>query len=416
MDREEFKTRLTSVLSPSQAITDPALLRGRAKEFRQAREALEMPGRQVFICGLRGVGKSSLALTTSLALAGVTDRRVVPTIQCWRGATFGELIRDLCNAFSTASPLAQEEKTTLKGGVDFKLVNAGGSAEQTSSMRFKEPSSVNEAAEFISWASQRTGKRVAIIDEFDLLSESTCHEQIGQLVKAFADGNIDVKLMFCGVGDSANDLMRGHSSAFRYFHTINLDRMGMGPRLEIVEGAAQAMGIEIERNSVVRIAQICDGFPYFAHLVTEKLLWEWFNDADANARRSDPRHYDEAIRRASEEAEPELMDPYDKVVKRYKITGEHIIWAIADGAAMDKNVDGAFRDYRDLLDRVHGEDLTRDQFNNRLIQLRSDTFGNILFSRRRGWYEFTEKRMRGYARLRAARQGFILRSDNPGSA
>lgn len=413
MDRATFIKRLKSALSSSQAITRPDLLKGRAKDFSQAREALEMPGRQIFICGLRGVGKSSLALTTAMDQAGVSDRRSIPSIQCWRGATFGEIIRDLANSFVGASPLVTEETTQINGAVDFKIVSGGGQSESRSAARFGVPSSVNDAAEFIRWASEKTGKKIAIIDEFDLLADSNCHEQIAQLVKMFADGDYGVKLMFCGVGDSANDLMRGHSSAFRYFHTINLDRLPIGPSLEIVEGASKTMGVEVDRNSAIRIAQICDGFPYFAHLVTEKLLWSWFNDADRDPKQTAARHFDAAVHQASEETEPELKDPYDKVVKRFKTIGEHVIWAVADGPNLDKNIDGAYRDYCKIMERRHEATLTRKQFNNRLIELRSDQFGHILTSKRLGWYEFTEKRMRGYARLRAVRQGEFLRSEHP---
>ncbi|HWE47782.1 MAG TPA: AAA family ATPase [Caulobacteraceae bacterium] len=413
MDRATFITRLKSALSSSQAITKPELLKGRTKDFRLAQEALEMPGRQIFICGLRGVGKSSLALTTAMDQAGVSDRRMVPTIQCWRGATFGEVVRDLCNSFLSASPLAKDETTQVRGGVDFKIVSGGIQSDMKSDSRFRIPASVNEAAECIRWVSEQTGKRIAIVDEFDLLANSDCHEQMAQLVKMFADGDYGVKLMFCGVGDSATELMRGHSSAFRYFHTINLDRLPIGPSLEIVDGAAKALKIEIDRDSTVRIAQISDGFPYFAHLVTEKLLWSWFNDSDRDSRHTDARHFDEAVQQASEETEPELKDPYDLVVKRFKTNGEHVIWAMADGPNLDKNIDGAYRDYVAIMDRRHEPTLSRKHFNNRLIELRRDQFGHILSSRRLGWYEFTEKRMRGYARLRAVRQGEYLRSEHP---
>jgi predicted ribonuclease YlaK len=72
-DRREFARQLRDVLSPSQAITDPAHLKGRASEYRGTLEALEMPGRHVLICGLRGVGKSSLALTTAMTLSGAKE-------------------------------------------------------------------------------------------------------------------------------------------------------------------------------------------------------------------------------------------------------------------------------------------------------------------------------------------------------
>jgi uncharacterized protein len=61
----EFGQRLNSVLSPSRAIESAELLRGRSDQLDDIRRALYSPGRQLFIYGHRGVGKTSLGHTVA---------------------------------------------------------------------------------------------------------------------------------------------------------------------------------------------------------------------------------------------------------------------------------------------------------------------------------------------------------------
>ncbi len=44
---------------------------------------------------------------------------------------------------------------------------------------------------------------------------------------------------------------------------------------------------------------------------------------------------------------------------------------------------------------------------------RSEAYDKILCGNSKGWYEFSEKMMRGYARLRAEQQGVELGADHP---
>jgi uncharacterized protein len=62
---DEFGKEMHRVLSPSNAIQTPELLHGRAKQLEEIRRALYSPGRQIFIYGHRGVGKTSLAQTAA---------------------------------------------------------------------------------------------------------------------------------------------------------------------------------------------------------------------------------------------------------------------------------------------------------------------------------------------------------------
>ncbi|GAM97318.1 putative DNA-binding protein [alpha proteobacterium U9-1i] len=413
--RQDFTTRLTQVLSPSSEVTSPEHLKGRKDDYEGALQALEMPGRHLVISGLRGVGKSSLALTTAMTLSRAKSRRDLPYVQCDQDATFAVVIRDLCNQANGSNALRRQRSETVGGGASLPgFLNTQAKSATTTREAYPAPSSLNEAAMFIQQVAERTGKRVFVVDELDLIQDEDTKRQFSQLPKLLSALGVEAQFIFCGTGASATELLSAHPSAFRQFHPISLERLKIQPRLDIIDDAAKAIGIDIGRNSRIRIAQISDGFPYFIHLICEKLLWSWFDDADRDQQRTSPRHYEAAVAKASETAEPELKEPYERVVQKQKLDGEIIVWAMADGSSLEKNVEGAFRDYQALA-LAHGDEvLTREQLNSRLNNFKRDSYGRILKSDKRAWYEFTEKRMRGYARLRAARRNVMLKGDHPG--
>lgn len=62
---EDLKTVLSENLTPSDSIKTPERLFGREKTLQTIDRAFASPGRQIFIFGDRGVGKTSLALTAA---------------------------------------------------------------------------------------------------------------------------------------------------------------------------------------------------------------------------------------------------------------------------------------------------------------------------------------------------------------
>jgi uncharacterized protein len=82
------------------------------------------------------------------------------------------------------------------------------------------------------------------------------------------------------VGGALGDLLDSRHSCYRYLTAVPIDRLGYQPRLETILTATRAFEIEIEveDTSAYRIAMISDGFPHYVHLLTEKLLWELFED------------------------------------------------------------------------------------------------------------------------------------------
>jgi len=64
-DKNSFGKKLNEVVSPARPIISIENLIGRTEELDRIEKALFAPGRNVFIYGERGVGKSSLAATAA---------------------------------------------------------------------------------------------------------------------------------------------------------------------------------------------------------------------------------------------------------------------------------------------------------------------------------------------------------------
>src|SRR4051794_3259132 len=96
MTDDRLKEVLAENLTPSKSIQTPERLFGRAKNLTAIDLALSSPGRQIFIYGDRGVGKTSLALTAAYLH---TDSHLQPIqIMCGRYSTFPEVIQAIGNA------------------------------------------------------------------------------------------------------------------------------------------------------------------------------------------------------------------------------------------------------------------------------------------------------------------------------
>ena len=213
--------------------------------------------------------------------------------------------------------------------------------------------------------------------------------------------------------------MSAHGSADRYFHTVGLGQLPWEARFEIVTQAADALGIEIDDHTVKRIARISDGFPHYVHFLSEKLFWR-VHEAE-NGGRVTGALFEEAMSDASREMDMKLRAPYETATQKYNNDYEEILWAVADGHELRKRSADIFNSYnrimKEIISKAPEESkivaLEREKFNQRINALKQASHASILTGSRAGWYEFTEKVVRGYVRLRAEQKGVQLEVDHP---
>lgn len=409
MTEREFGRTLQTVLSPSRAIQSPEFLRGRAAQLDGIRKAFYSPGRQVFIHGYRGVGKTSLAQTAAFQQQSTDGQPIM--LSCGRGATFFKIIHDMFREAIPSDP--RELQRTLEGnlGASYSGFSAGLKASMQQG-KVPTPETLNDAVRYTAFiASAHSQEPVVIIDEFDLLKDPADQEMFADYVKQVGDQQIPIRIIFCGIGESLEDLFRAHESAHRYFHTVRLDRLEWEPRFEIIETAARKLEIDVDEDTRIRIARISDGFPHYIHLLCEKLFWLVFEETDDGRVTGDL--FEQALYRAAEDMAPQLKMPYEKATRKYTNNYEEVLWAVADNHQLQRPTAEILESYNRIMRILQKDPLDRKKFYTRMNNLKKESHGSILIGSRAGWYEYREKMLRGYARLRAEQSGVGLDIEHP---
>ncbi|MES2407750.1 MAG: ATP-binding protein [Pseudomonadota bacterium] len=115
LDKFAFGERLNQLVSPAAPVRSIEHLLGRTKELDRIEKALMLDGRNIFIYGDRGVGKSSLAAT---AAAQYQSSEAEPIqVACSPDATFGTVIANIAYEAIKASRITktkQQFKTSLE--------------------------------------------------------------------------------------------------------------------------------------------------------------------------------------------------------------------------------------------------------------------------------------------------------------
>lgn len=407
-DEQFFGQALKKVLSPSRPLQSVEFLRGREEQLTGIKRALFQDGRHILIHGLRGVGKSSLAQTSAFSLANSSDPVI---IGCDERSTFHSLIKEVYDQARGRDP--EVSKEVREGKISFVRFGIGAEARSSSERTDAgSPTSINEAVRLVQYIRDKVSKRlVIVIDEFDLIPNREEQVSFTNFLKQISDRHVDATFIVCGIGESAQTLMDSHPSADRYFHTVGLGQLPWEARFEIVESAAGSLGVKVDRDTVIRIARISNGFPHYVHFISEHLFW-CVHEAQ-NGGKVTPELYQRAISRAASAMDMKLRGPYEVATQKYNNDYETVLWAVADGHELKRRSTDIFGSYMRIMQGRGPSALDRSKFNQRINSLKKDSHARILTGSRTGWYEFTEMMIRGYVRLRAEQEGVELDDDHP---
>jgi KaiC/GvpD/RAD55 family RecA-like ATPase len=409
LDDVAFGKALHTKLSPSDAIQTPELLRGRADQLSEIRQALFSAGRQIFIYGDRGVGKTSLAQT--VAFQHQSSERNPILVGCSPDSTCFSIARDIAREAFPTDP--RTAKQTKQNGMSLSFKGVGAETRNSEEKcDFKLPESLNEAIRLLNYVAQNhSGHPVVVVDEFDQISNKNEQIMFANLVKQVADKKVRLVLIFCGIGTSLDDLFNAHLSAPRYFHPVKLERLSYEARFEIVDSAAEHLGITVDNTTRWRIPMISDGFPHYVHLICEKLFWKVYLARNGGHVTGDL--FEQALASAAEALEPELKKPYEKATKKYSNVREPILWAATDSDLFQRPSREVWQSYLRIMEELRQPPIDRTKFNSHMNEMKKPASGSILKGSRAGWYEYTEKVVRGYARLRAMQHGILLEREHP---
>lgn len=418
-DFTTFATRLNEVLTLSIPVRTPEKLFGREKQLETIQLALHSPGRHVFIYGDRGVGKTSLAHTAA-SLIQSSDNRPI-TVSCDHDSTLESVIESVMNQGILRIPTNQY-KTSATIGVNIPMVKAEARFDKLETSRVRSIVNLASAVEALNYLAECYSKNtVIVIDEFDLIRSEAQRARFGILLKQLSDGDIPVRLIFTGIGQSVSDLIGGHLSSQRQIEQIDLERLHWTGRKRIVESAFEYFNIEIPAEIADRICALSDGFPYYVHLMCSKLLYECYM-ADEVVGTVTRELFLASLNAAVLSAEETLRSCYEAATCRDEHM-HHILWAMAEGADLNRMKDHIITSYLQVMKYLNIKPLTQKNFDNRFTRLRKENHGSILCHAlvgkdgvRPGWFRFRENMIRGFVRMQAEKCGIVLDFDRQYSA
>ena len=405
--QEQFERALRTFVRPSTPIQSFEYLIDRSPQLNQIEEAIVSPGRHVFIYGDRGAGKTSLAQTVAYLHQSSFASPVF--CACGRQTGFASIVTDVVEQLLRRSKSTAFEMTRDVGVV-------GGIFAAKVSMKeaprvLSGPVDLNLAATMLKEAAERReGRSIVVVDEFENLASIDDRQLFSELIKQLSDRGAPLAFIFCGVGQSINELLEGHSSSHRYLEGVRLPTppLSFEGRDALVRMAADGFGVEVDDDVLLRISRVSDGFPHYIHLLCQKMFWA-AHRAEEAVEVIDLRFYRQAVTEAIESVEAHLRLSYDNAVKKDRDEYREILWSIADHFDLQRNVRRIYDEsYVRIMESRGRIPLDLAQFQIRLTSLRSARHGSILCSERRYWIGFREAMMRGFVRLMAEADGVAI--------
>ena len=408
--RSGFGEMLNSVVFPSQPIQTVEHLLGRATELARIDKALFAPGRHVFVYGDRGVGKSSLAATAARQYQSADNQYI--DISCAPDSTLTSLIANIAYQATNISRLKETENHRRRYFGLRYLNFESGTSEKGRHLQ-EEIRTLTDAVEVLRELSTiHSEKPIVVLDEFDRIRSSEERNLFADLLKQLGDKKVPIKFIFTGVAESLDELLGTHGSAIRQLETITLPKMSWDARWSIALNAAKRFGVEISRDMCVRIAAISDGYPYYVHLITEKLLWQIFDDP-LLVTKATKQHYQLALRDAIESISAELKRPYEMAINQKSGDYEAVLWSTADADFLHQYLKNMYSSYEYIVKQMEAAPvLDYEKYVQRIRKLKNPGCGSILISQERpGLYAYRENMLRGYVRMQAEAHGIELQGE-----
>jgi len=399
--RDEFGRKLDTVVSAAHPIRSIQMLKGRAEQLDEIDRALYAAGRHIFIYGDRGVGKSSLAATAAYQYQSADAEPMF--VSGSSDETFTSIIANIAiQALKRSKTDSIKKQKSI--AMEFRGLKWSRGEEISTLDLAAQIKTVGDAAELLKQVALKHSEKPAIVlDEFDTIPNPQDRNRFAGLLKQLGDQAVNLKFFITGVGQSCDELLGAHQSAHRQLATIELHKLPWEARREIVDDALGAFDLNVDDNVNWRIAIICDGFPYYVHLIVEKMLWEAFVSEEIVSTLSF-KHFYAGLRVAVLETNAELRKPYEKAVLQRPIEYEDVVWSTADGEDLFRSLGDMHYSYQRIVSkRPQRPELATPKYKDVVRKLKNESFGAILqqVPRRPGWYEYKEKMLRGYVRMQA---------------
>lgn len=259
-------SKVRDIFTPYQPVQRRDLLFGRKAEVVAAIEALNTPGRHVFICGERGVGKTSLASVVTNVLRDATTTPVPSNVKrCDSEDTFETLLERPLTALGVdVHRVESTVQRTQTRKTDISASYAGFGQEQQFGVSARyEPNGRVGAAEA---AEHLKGTRgLLVVDETDAIADPAVLGKVAVLIKHLSDIGSPFKVLVVGTDRMTASLMDTYPPVRQCLKTINLPVLSLDDLTHLLRAGAKALGLTFTNDVVDGITRASAGLPHFAH-------------------------------------------------------------------------------------------------------------------------------------------------------
>jgi hypothetical protein len=301
----EFRPKENSPFTPGQP-APPEIFTGRVEEIRRLKQSIMQTSsgkpQAVFICGERGLGKSSLARFCEFLV--VQDNPLVPTDIKFAVAynTCGacDNVTDVCKvllqnltAGITEDCLLQKAKALLGRYIEdisvplpgFRLsVKLKRGAEELKELRLNMAQVVRNLWKIMS------EKKRAVMVILDEVNGVAATESFANFIKTFwkdlCAAKIPILLMLVGLEQRLLEMIQANESVGRIFERIVLRPMPLTEVCQFYENAFASVGATASKDALSELARLSGGYPVMMHELGDATYW---CDSDGHIDQQDAR-------------------------------------------------------------------------------------------------------------------------------
>ena len=379
----------TQLFTPSSPVAETNLFAGRKVQIRKLCKSVAERGRHSILYGEPGVGKTSLAKLL---------RYFVPS-----GPQTVKYIRKSVVSSDTYTSIWSDIFVEVK----YSAFRDG--IRQEYSVSDLYPNEVTPA-DVVRELSQFGGKSIPIvvIDEFQQLTDDPSAKLLSETVKAVSDEGINATLIIVGVGDTVEELVRGHNSIIRCSEEVLMPRMDNDEIKELLSVRIAQLGMKFEGNAVWKIVGLAKGLPAFAHALGRSSVYAAISRGSTTVTEDD---VDVGIKETISESQQTLRLSYEDATRsnHRNATFRQLITA----CALVKTDESGWFTPKDICapySKIIGDHRSVETYSERLKDFSTDKRGNILFKRgneRNYRFRFAEPAMQPYALMKGIESGFI---------
>lgn len=391
-----IKSRVRKIFTPHSPVDDISHFFGREEEASRFVSVINTEGQHVLVYGDRGVGKTSLAITTCrILLQSIMGGGKYIEKRCDSSDTFETIATKMLRELNIEHQTKEVSQTRNNGGkASIKIPFAGAEIDSHTQNTSKAIHEFNVSSP--SWVAEQLQAKsgIFLIDEVDAVSNLSDRKKLAELVKLLSDNKSPLKIVMVGIASTGSDLTAGHPSVQRCLKEVRLKRMIDNDIKKIIVNGFKKLGQLPTEEVVERITDISAGLPHFAHLIGLKCAESSIVSGNKHITVDT---LNGALEESVKDSENALKDSYTNCLRSFNKPQEYKV--IVLGAAHCKSAD--FRSYdvgAQLRDRM-GLDVGVTIISRRLTAIDKKTCDRIIEKSGRGYFRFADPRMPSFVKM-----------------